>query len=554
MFQVLIVDDEEPVREAIRILGDWDKFEVNEIYEAGDGKTGLQILREEKPDIVLVDMRMPELNGIEFLQKAAVECPNTLNIVISGYDDFEFTRQAIQSRAVDYLLKPINQTELNSALRKAVDDLKQRKSEENALKDIHSKLELSLPSLKEKVFLSLLEDSGSLVLDDASLQIIGYHERALLGVAILRITNLAKITRLNYHNDVGLLITSLITTINQYTNDEQQLFSFRNPHNEREIIIFIVGTGLCAQFGQLTFSQLQIILQDLENRYGVNGVAGISEFQSDWYKMADSYRFAESMINNHNLLNMEDRVWYQQPQQFSKENQSILTQRALIHTAIENGSLGYLQTIINQYLKKIKDAAFFSLRDAARALDELIIMMDDIALEYGAPIDNARNYRNHLRVGQVELDYLTFEDFSALLICLMEHFYNQINSYIKSGKDFNVYEIKDYIDRNYHEEIKISFFSDKYYLSRVYLMKLFKREFGFGIYEYVLKVRMNRAKELLGDPSIKILNISQMLGYNDHNYFSKAFKNYFGIAPTDYRSMILKQAEKGNFVYHESGK
>ncbi len=545
MFRVMIVDDEEPVREAIRILGEWNQLEVDEIIEAGDGRTGLQLLRDQKPDIVLVDMKMPELSGIEFLQKAAVECRNTLNIVISGYDDFEYTHQAIQSRAIDYLLKPINKTELNLALQKAVASLKQRKREEKALKDIHSKLDLSLPSLKEKIFISLLQEDGAPLLGPESLQIIGYQERDLLGAAIFRITNLANIARIHYDNELGHLLTSLITLINGKTRDGQQFFGFRNPQNEREIICVIMGTAPLEQLEGAAFSQLQAIVEDMENSCGIIGVAGIGQFRTDLDKVGDSYHCARSIINNHNLLAMEGRVWSKEDEPFAKETQSILTQNALIRNAIENGSLGYLQNIIRQYLKKVKDSAFFSFRDATRTLDEFLIMMDNIALEYGEPPGNPRIDRNPLRIGQIELDYHSFEDYSELLVRLAEYFYNQISSYIKSSKDFNINEIKEYIDRNYHEEIKISFFTEKYYLSRVYLMKLFKKEFGFGIYEYVLKVRMNRAKELLGDPSIKILNISQMLGYHDHNYFSKAFKNYFGISPTDYRSLILEQNDEG---------
>ncbi|MFD2876499.1 response regulator [Paenibacillus rhizoplanae] len=88
--------------------------------EATDGKAGLELLRRERFDLVLVDMKMPELSGAELLQIAEQEFPDLLLIVISGYNDFEYTRQAIRSKVVDYLLKPVNRTDLNLALRKAV--------------------------------------------------------------------------------------------------------------------------------------------------------------------------------------------------------------------------------------------------------------------------------------------------------------------------------------------------------------------------------------------------------------------------------------------------
>ncbi|HBF38187.1 MAG TPA: DNA-binding response regulator [Firmicutes bacterium] len=541
MFRVLIIDDEEPVREAVRILGEWNDLEVCEIFEAGDGKTGLQLLREKKPDIVLVDMKMPELNGIEFLQAAAKESPETLNIVISGYDDFEYTRQAIHSKAIDYLLKPINKEELNQALRKAIADLKNRQVKENDWNEIRYQLNLSLPSLKEKTFLSFLQDGVGTELDESSLQIIGYREGAYAGIALLRITNLAEIARLRYDNDLGRFYSALIGMINDNADEKRQIFSFRNPGTEREIIAVIVGMGDIEPIGGSNFQNLQYILREIEESQGIIAVASMGPFHNDFNKLKDSYRFAQSIMMNHNLLDMRERVWIEEQSKSAKETQSILAQNAFIRTAIEKSSLGYLQNIVTEHLKKVKESSYFSLGDAVRTLNEFMIMMNDIALEYGAPSDNSRSYKNNLRLDTIELDFLTYDDFSRLFLRLTEYFYHQIASFLKSSNDFNVYEIKDYIDRNYSEDIKISFFTEKYYLSRVYLMKLFKKEFGFGIYEYVLKVRMNQAKELLGDPGIKILSISQMLGYNDHNYFSKAFKNYFGISPTDYRSMVLEQ-------------
>ncbi|MCK9170164.1 MAG: helix-turn-helix domain-containing protein [Treponema sp.] len=96
--------------------------------------------------------------------------------------------------------------------------------------------------------------------------------------------------------------------------------------------------------------------------------------------------------------------------------------------------------------------------------------------------------------------------------------------------------IKEYLDQKYMEEVTLDSLSEHFYFTKEYLSRLFKKEFGCGIYEYVLQVRMNRAKQLLKDPSVQIQQIAEQLGYNDSNYFSKAFRTYTGISPTDYRT------------------
>lgn len=95
--------------------------------------------------------------------------------------------------------------------------------------------------------------------------------------------------------------------------------------------------------------------------------------------------------------------------------------------------------------------------------------------------------------------------------------------------------IKDYIESNYCTNIRISMFAEKYFFSQEYLNKLFKNKYGFTIYEYVLKLRMERAAELLAQPDIKISDIAERLGYADNHYFSKAFRNYYQLTPTEYR-------------------
>ena len=102
-------------------------------------------------------------------------------------------------------------------------------------------------------------------------------------------------------------------------------------------------------------------------------------------------------------------------------------------------------------------------------------------------------------------------------------------------------DIRDYIDCNYYQNIKLSILEEKYHFSASYLTKLFNTAYGYSIYEYLLKVRMERAKELLENPNIKVLDIAERLGYSDNHYFSKAFKTYYNISPTQYRNEYLSR-------------
>lgn len=121
MYRSLIIDDEKSVHRVILALGHWYGLDIAEPESAYDGKSGLSAMRELKPDIVFLDMKMPLMSGAEFLKSASPEFPHARFIVVSGYDEFTYAKIAIQYHVLDYLLKPIVENELNGALKKARD-------------------------------------------------------------------------------------------------------------------------------------------------------------------------------------------------------------------------------------------------------------------------------------------------------------------------------------------------------------------------------------------------------------------------------------------------
>ncbi|KUO77327.1 MAG: hypothetical protein APF77_19500 [Clostridia bacterium BRH_c25] len=120
MYKALIVDDEKHVMQAIETLGEWEKYSIVKLFYASNGQDGLTSIREISPELVFVDMKMPIMDGTEFLRLATVEFPKTQYIVISGYNEFELARAALRHNVIDYILKPINEEDLNNAIGKAV--------------------------------------------------------------------------------------------------------------------------------------------------------------------------------------------------------------------------------------------------------------------------------------------------------------------------------------------------------------------------------------------------------------------------------------------------
>ena len=127
---------------------------------------------------------------------------------------------------------------------------------------------------------------------------------------------------------------------------------------------------------------------------------------------------------------------------------------------------------------------------------------------------------------------LKIEEFCESLLGAIGEIFDDDISNLQNCNKTSAFYIKKYIDKYYFKKIKLEMFSKEYYMSREHLTRCFKEEFGCGIYKYVLKVRMENAKKMLDNPNIKICNVADKVGYSDYNYFSKAFKKYFGISPS----------------------
>ncbi|QJD85483.1 response regulator transcription factor [Cohnella herbarum] len=540
MVNVLIIDDEEPLREAIRILGDWEGLGIGQVLEATDGQKGLAMLAEHDIDLAIVDMKMPVLNGMELLRIIERDYPDLLTIVISGYNDFEYTRQAIRSKVVDYLLKPVNRSELNQALAKAVNVLeaKRKMTSESISKNIT--LNMSLPKLKEKIYLSIIERSHNSPLSDAMLPLIGADKTANRFIAVvIRVMNLEEVGNSRFQRDVDLLHFAIANVINEFAEDQYRCFSFANPKREREIItILTMNGGYREDMVYRAIHQMKKVASTLDEIFGTLVCVGIGEICDDVKKLSASYDSARSFIDGIDLFKMnKTTVVHGAPEaSLPPDNHSLVGRVPLIRGALENGSLSHAKGILLDYAGKWRDEEMFGIGEADRALQEFLVLMNDLAMDFKVPPERLPiNGRNTLRDLGIGTDFATFDQYEAMLMRLLEYYGNEIRGALTSNKQFDVADIKTYIDNHYFEDIKISLFAEKYYLSREYLMKLFKQQFGVGIHEYVQKVRMDKAKQLLDDPSLKIQDISAMLGYKDKNYFSKAFRNYYSVSPTEYR-------------------
>ncbi|MDG0811554.1 response regulator transcription factor [Cohnella rhizosphaerae] len=598
MYKALIIDDEEPTREAIRILGDWPRHGIGEVLEAADGQEGLALLERERPDLVLVDMKMPVMDGLAFLQVVERDYPDLFTIVISGYNDFDYTRQAIRARVVDYLLKPVNRGDLNQALAKAAGVLDARRDAKRGNIDRDIALNMSLPKLKENIYLSLLARTFRAGSSEAYLRLIGADDPGTrFGVTVLRLLNLDAVAAGRFKGETALLHYAAANVVGEFAEAGFQSFGLANPKRDRELIVIHAMTGGYPE--DLAFRAAHFarkIAQGLHDLFGLRTAAGLSGPGVAVGGLADAYDAASEAADGVDLFRgdalqpagaerkdagSERREMGAERKDAGAERREMGAERKdagaerkeagaerkeagapavsfavrmpQLRAAIEAGSAAQARTVVQQLLGGVRDRGRFSLKQADRLLEELLFLLGEVALELGLPAAGTEGrggsggdggaaavagIRGDGPLGALGLsaDYAGFDEYEMLLCGICERYADLARAALSPERAFDVGEIKRYIEQHYFEDIKISMFTERYFLSREYLMKLFKQHYGYGIHEYVQKVRMDKAKALLDRPELKIQEISEMLGFKDKNYFSKAFRNYVGLSPTEYRA------------------
>lgn len=548
MPKVLIIDDEQPVREAIHILGDWKRFGITDIMEASNGQMGLEYIQQHPVDIVLVDMNMPELDGIALLRRLEKEHTKLIVIVISGYDDFNYAQQAIRSQLVlDYLLKPVNRLELNGALQKAMDVWNERHQQQHEVINRNIALNMSLPKLKEKTYSSIIDRSFTSYGNQDMLELIGAYEADNhYATAVLRVLNLDDVKERRFKQEVELLHFAMANVVQELAEEGFQAFSFANPKQVNEVIVVYTMQGKYK--GDLAFHLLLKVkkavstLSDLFHMVVAAGVGPVYDHAKD---IAASYDLGKKYLDHLDLLMMNGTVVVSElDTRKSKDPQTLTNRMPMIRTAIEGGNSKQAIRVLGEFTKQLRSHIYFSLGDADRTLHQFIVLLNDLALESNVSYDQLLTTNGtNARDAAVPRHFATFDQFEAVLHRILAYYIEQIGTSMPTNRPFNIEEIRNYIHHNYFEEIKISMFTEKYFLSREYLMKLFKQQYGYGIHEYVQKIRMDQAKVLLDDQNLKILAISEMLGYKDKNYFSKAFRNYYGMSPTEYRMEAISKQE-----------
>jgi two-component system response regulator YesN len=537
MYKLLVVDDEPIIREGIRrfIAGHPTGFTV--AGEAASGKEALELLPELLPDVIITDICMPTLNGIELIEQAQTVNPDVKVIIVSGYDDFEYAQKAVRLGVFDYLLKPVAAAKLMEALGRVKEELEQRGNLLRDLDELKRRVRESLPVLRDRFFHDLIVGK---VAADGLEQRLTYLDLKLAGrlyaVALLKVKTLPAGREERIAGE-GLLQCSLVQIAESvfpvafkphcfFLSGDKLALLFAMPDGDRQRAFIALNQNL-----QRTVIAVQRHLA-LDAYAALGGLYdSLPQIQHSYAEAKEALRF--SLLNEKsNVTNFEDihtgsETQCARPVELERQllSQVKLGERqAAQQTAAM--LLGYYRG-----LPDIKPARF------KQMLFEIAVLMLRMVEEAGGIIKNVTRDEAATPYDLIHRCE-TFQDLQQFLTGFTLSCLAEIEK-VRAGKGYTLVEkAKEMIDAALSDnELAMDQIAARLFISPNYLRSLFKQQVGESFVEYVTRMRMERARALLDDATLKIYDIAALVGYVDQHYFSICFKKYFGLTPTDYREL-----------------
>lgn len=536
-YKLLLVDDEPLIRDGIARFIAKHPMGYTVVGEAKSGKEALEMLTELLPDVIITDICMPMLGGIELIEQAQTINPDLKVIIISGYDDFEYAQKALRLGVFDYILKPIVAEKLIDALGRVREELDQRGGLLRDLDELKNRVKESLPILRDRFFHQLV--SGKIApdglerrLDSLDLKLAG----RLYAMALLKVKNIQS-------DQEELIMEEELVQCSLMQIVESLFPAALKPH-----CFFLAGDKLALLFTTSNEDRQRVFIvlnQNLQRmviavqRYlGMDAYAALGRLYDQLLQVSQSYAEAEEALRfsllheKGNIINFEDihtgdETRCTRPVEMERQ---LLSQ---IKLGEKQAAQQTVAMILGYYrgLKDIKPSRF------KQMVLEIAVLMLRMVEETGGSIkstiqDDAAAPYDMIHRCETFQDLQRFLD-EFTLSCL-----DEIEK-LKIGKGYSLVEkVKEMIAAALNDnQLSMDQIAARLFISPNYLRSLFKQQMGESFVEYITRMRMERAKELLDDVTLKVYDIASMVGYVDQHYFSICFKKYYGLTPTDYREL-----------------
>lgn len=535
--KVFLVEDEMVIRRGIKNSIDWEKEGYIFCGEASDGELAYPMIIKEKPDILITDIRMPFMDGLELCKLVKKELPNIKILILSGYDEFDYAKEAIRLGVTEYLLKPISSGKLLEALNGVSESIRREKEDKDLVRKYMEEMRENTEHEKQKFFEQMI--AGNLSMADALETGKKYEMNLSAGMYNLL---LFRFTLGEENRKSGELLGEAEYAIEKLTERLEYVFEFQRGVEGWAFLLMADNEEQMSE----RVKELSKDLEEIMKNYStIAYFGGIGQPVARLREREESFREAERALaarftmELNRIISVEDIRMAQNVDTLDDIEITsfgeIEKTRTMLEKFLNNGAEDEIDEFVDVYINELPEENLKSvLMRQYIIMDAYIVMMsfcEKIEGIEGEMQAQSEELKNSMKTIQ------TLEEIKNYIRMLLKKIIG-VRDTISGRRYSDIIEIaKDQIRKTYmSDEISLNTIAAEVGMSPSYFSSIFSKEMGKTFVEYLTEIRMDRAKELLMCSSMKTSEIGYEVGYKDPHYFSYIFKKTQNCTPKEFRA------------------
>jgi len=523
IYNIILVDDEDEVRGRIASkISENTDFKI--IGSAGNGYDAIELLEENEVDIVITDIQMPFINGIELTRIIRRDYPRVKVVFITGYDEFNYAKEAISLRVNSYIMKPITSGEIDTFLNKLKQELDDEYKQMQDVLLMQEKYNSLFPIIIDSYLTSLMHLN--------QLKPSDIDKLVLYGIDVDKYSKfITCLVEIDSEKDLTL-----------QENEQLKISAneiFKKIFHEADFkhsLLVAEGLVLIFSFKHVSKNKIDELLNELNHStveyLGISLKIGVSKLFNDFREFPESYRFAKRALECSCMYDFGNIVFYEEIYD-SDLKQSLLNtdDYKVFSQALQYGNDEEIENLISDLKDRLSNSQQVFVKDYV--IIDLASLLLNLAEEAKTSINEivGLNLIEELRKFDNYLEMLDWVKEILLKIKIQD------NRRQLSHSENLTKKAMDYINQHYSDvNLTLEKLSSQINVSISHLSMLFKKNSGVTFSKYLINIRITKAKELLDTTNLKIVDISEKVGYKDVYYFSHSFKKVTGVSPREYRN------------------
>ena len=532
--KVFLVEDEMVIRNGIVKSINWEKEGYRLVGEASDGELAYPMILKEKPDILLTDIKMPFMDGLELSRLVKQELPDTKILIFSGYDEFEYAKEAIRIGVTEYLLKPVSSAQLLEVMRRISKQIEQDREEREMLRQYQEDMKENVERERQNFFSHVIR--GEVSIGEAVKN--GKKYGMDLSAGFYSII-LFKIFSTPEENIVSEHIWKICEKIETKVDEIPYAYYFQRGIDGW---VFLLTAESKEQMEERQKNLCDCLAEIMKNERKVEYFGGIGKPVERIRNLGQSFRDAERIFaerftrqSNQFLSGFEKMDVYKDDEFQIKDLGDVGKSREMIEKFLNNGTKEELEEFMDTYFIRMKEDKLQStLMRQYIIMDIYIVIMsfcekiDAVNHDYQQETEKLKStIQNMNSVSEIRL-YITYMLNQAI----------ELRDSISKKRYADIIKAAEKMISEHYmsEEISLNSVADSVGMSPSYFSSVFSKESGKTFVEFLTETRMEKAKELLMCSTLKTSEIGYEVGYKDPHYFSYIFKKTQGCSPKDYRA------------------